>query len=991
MSTKYRNYTSWFLDPGENKATDIVRSYQLACTLGNFDYSTISALSAQSCVLTGLNQLYAYCWSSKKFKEVLPYSYVYSKNDKAKVLEWIKTQDPNATLLIRSGYDYVSPDTIVTKYLQSHFKSYDPDTELVTEELTVVDPSTGEIISTETNYWYYAELAGSTIYLCSEPVGDEEDITDHPNAQVKEVVMDDSMHSLIGSTTYTATYQDTSGNYHDITVPYEDLDLTPKSYARQKRRNGYLPIFVARVNATNAYKIYAEKDEHTKEELKDIAVPATEDILDSKLGLDWEQIVYTLNNEENKKKGVEVNKDMEINGDMKSITVQWEVNPYWGCKKSDGYDFEKAYGKECISVYWFRFFEYMRHKYGSGAHEEDIEESTYHKKFGWHGIKKETKAPDSDAAKNCHVGHYYSKAWGRKGRPNLAFGYKLDSKHVVEYSTVGEFYYKAYNNGHCEDGERDKDFGIPLNLFVLRKCGAQRASLIAQYAMDAWYLYRKKVKKHHGFLHWVIAVAVIALVSYFFTPFVGAFGAIVIGSVGTAAYTFNPTFQNWFDQHVLMPFMTRIIQPLLNAVIAVCGYIVVAMDWNPIGWIAAVIAAICMATKMLCAMDTVMYYGGSWGDAWKSGLNAAGESLGAFATGAAAGYAAVGASGAAVQGTTSFSTAFGYMGNSLTASLTLGSYVTGNAVSLVGNVTNNQALNVIGGAISQFGSIMGAGYTMLAGGSANVFKLIGNSMGLGTSTGVLGELANNTILSNGISLGIQLVNSDFIDMIKDGNPTAIAQAILMIGSYAINIYNYVSEPVMPANTEPSYISRTRNVTEIGNVTSEFQQAHQITVSNIMTNPQTIVKMASIAPNIFQYYFQAQFQKDMEALNEKWQYAYRRHMDLMLKYTSDAQSVMNQFNYFQSMMCGSEPSQVIESMNLNNCHDVFTPDPLNNTQILLHNSTVDCSNGSFWKYYVPFDMPNINVSLARSISLIDIYNSNPYDGSYLGSIQQKKEM
>lgn len=33
----------------------------------------------------------------------------------------------------------------------------------------------------------------------------------------------------------------------------------------------------------------------------------------------------------------------------------------------------------------------MRHKYGSGAHEEDIEESTYHKKFGWHGIKKKPK------------------------------------------------------------------------------------------------------------------------------------------------------------------------------------------------------------------------------------------------------------------------------------------------------------------------------------------------------------------------------------------------------------------------------------------------------------------------------------------------------------------------------------------------------------------------------------------------------------------------
>ena len=37
------------------------------------------------------------------------------------------------------------------------------------------------------------------------------------------------------------------------------------------------------------------------------------------------------------------------------------------------------------------------------------------------------------------------------------------------------------------------------------------------------------------------------------------------------------------------------------------------------------------------------------------------------------------------------------------------------------------------------------------------------------------------------------------------------------------------------------------------------------------------------------------------------------------------------------------------------------------------------------------MPNITVSLARSISLIDIYNFNPCNGSTLGSIQQKKEM
>ena len=986
MSTKYRNYTSWFLDPGENKATDIVRSYQLACTLGNFDYSTISALSAQSCVLTGLNQLYAYCWSSKKFREVLPYSYVYSKNDKAKVLEWIKTQDPNATLLIRSGYDYVSPDTIVTKYLQSHFKSYDPDTELVTEELTVVDPSTGEIISTKTNYWYYAELAGSTIYLCSEPVGDEEDISDHPNAQVKEVVMDDSIHSLIGSTTYTATYQDTSGNYHDITVPYEDLDLTPKSYVRKKRKNGYLPIFVARVNSTNVYKIYKDKDEYTKEELKDIAVPATEDILDSKLGLDWEQICYMLNNEENKKKGVEVNKDMEINGDMKSITVQWEVNPYWGCKKSDGYDFEKAYGKECISVYWFRFFEYMRHKYGSGAHEEDIEESTYHKKFGWHGIKKETKAPDSDAAKNCHVGHYYSKAWGRKGNPNLAFGYKLDSKHVVEYSTVGEFYYRAYNNGHCEDGEGDKDFGIPLNLFVLRKCGSQRASLIAQYSMDAWYLYRKKVKKHHGFFHWVVATIVLSLIGLgFMIP----------------AYTISPSIRDWMDEHIVMPVMVKIIQPVLNIVIAVCGF--VAYVFPPVSWIAALIAAIALAIKILCAMDVALYYGGSWGDAFKNGLSAAGEGITAFAAGYAAGYAgvaagaAVGTAGGAVvgAGTSAAEFSIGGAASTMVASGTsafiMGTTVGGNLLNLTGNLTNNKRLSQAGTLLTQVGSITGSAYSIAAnvGSSYSVFS---NALGK-SSSGLLGSLSSafdNPIISGGIGLGIQLANTDFIDMIKEGNPAAIAQAILMIGSYAVNIYNYQSTPKIP-NTEPSYITRTRGNVEDTIFNDEFTKTSKITLSDIFTSPETIMKVSNSTISIFQQYYIDKYQKAMENLAEKYQYLYKDHMNTMLKYLADSKLAMTQFSYEQSILCNSEPSVAIEMNNLNNCHDMFTITDMYNSQILYPNVIYDANAGTFWKYQLPFDMPNITVSLARSISLIDIYNINPYNGSYLGSIQQKKEM
>lgn len=982
MSTKYRNYTSWFLDPGDGQATDIVRSYQLACTLGNFDYSTISALALQSSVLVGLNQLYAYCWSSKKFQEVLPYSYVYSKNDKAKVLEWIKTQDPNATLLIRSGYDYVSPDTIVTKYLQSHFKSYDPETELVTEELSVIDPSTGEIISTETNYWYYAELAGSTIYLCSEPIGDEEDISSHPNAQVKEVVMDDSIYSIIGSTTYTATYQDTSGNYHDITVPYEDLDLTPKSYARQKRRNGYLPIFVARVNSTNVYKIYAEKDKHTKEELKDIAVPATEDILDSKLGLDWEQICYMLNNEENKKKDVEVNKDMEINGDMKSITVQWEVNPYWGCKKSDGYDYEKAYGKECISVYWFRFFEYMRHKYGSGAHEEDIEESTYHKKFGWHGIKKETKAPDSDAAKNCQVGHYYSKVWGRKGRPNLAFGYKLDSKHVVEYSTVGEFYYNAYNNGHCEDGEGDADFGIPLNLFVLRKCGAQRASLIAQYSLDAWYLYRKKVKKHHGFFHWIVATIVLSLIGLgFMIP----------------AYTISPSIRDWMDEHIVMPVMVKIIQPVLNIVIAVCGF--VAYVFPPVAWIAAIIAAVALAIKILCAMDVALYYGGSWGDAFKSGLSAAGEGITAFAAGYAAGAAgaAVGTAGGAVEGAGTSAAEFSIGGTastmvaSGTSTFIMGTTVGGNLLNLTGNLTNNKRLSQAGTLLTQVGSIAGSAYSIAANVSSP-YSVFSNALGK-SSSGLLGSLSSafdNPIISGGIGLGIQLANTDFINMIKDGNPAAIAQAIMMIGSYAVNIYNYQSTPKIP-NTEPSYITRTRGDVEDTILNDEFTKTCQITLSDILTSPETIIKVSNSTISIFQQYYVDKYQKAMENLAEKYQYLYKDHMNTMLKYLADSKLAMTQFSYEQSMLCNSEPSVTIEMNNLNNCHDMFTITDMYNSQILYPSVTYDASAGTFWKYQLPFDMPKSNVSLARSVSLIDVYNYNPCNGSTLGSIQQKKEM
>lgn len=982
MSTKYRNYTSWFLDPGDGQATDIVRSYQLACTLGNFDYSTISALALQSSVLVGLNQLYAYCWSSKKFQEVLPYSYVYSKNDKAKVLEWIKTQDPNATLLIRSGYDYVSPDTIVTKYLQSHFKSYDPNTELVTEELTVVDPSTGEIISTETNYWYYAELAGSTIYLCSEPVGDEEDISSHSNAQIKEVVMDDSMYSIIGSTTYTATYQDTSGNYHDITVPYEDLDLTPKSYARQKRRNGYLPIFVARVNSTNVYKIYAEKDKHTKEELKDIAVPATEDILDSKLGLDWEQICYMLNNEENKKKDVEVNKDMEINGDMKSITVQWEVNPYWGCKKSDGYDYEKAYGKECISVYWFRFFEYMRHKYGSGAHEEDIEESTYHKKFGWHGIKKETKAPDSDAAKNCQVGHYYSKAWGRKGNPNLAFGYKLDSKHVVEYSTVGEFYYRAYNNGHCEDEEGDVDFGIPLNLFVLRKCGAQRASLIAQYSLDAWYLYRKKVKKHRGFFHWIVATIVLSLIGLgFMIP----------------AYTISPNIRDWMDEHIVMPVMVKIIQPVLNIVIAVCGF--VAYVFPPVAWIAAIIAAVALAIKILCAMDVALYYGGSWGDAFKSGLSAAGEGITAFAAGYAAGAAgaAVGTAGGAVEGAGTSAAEFSIGGTastmvaSGTSTFIMGTTVGGNLLNLTGNLTNNKRLSQAGTLLTQVGSIAGSAYSIAANVSSP-YSVFSNALGK-SSSGLLGSLSSafdNPIISGGIGLGIQLANTDFINMIKDGNPAAIAQAIMMIGSYAVNVYNYQSTPKIP-NTEPSYITRTRGDVEDTILNDEFTKTCQITLSDILTSPETIMKVSNSTISIFQQYYIDRYQKAMENLAEKYQYLYKDHMNTMLKYLADSKLAMTQFSYEQSILCNSEPSVTIEMNNLNNCHDMFTITDMYNSQILYPSVTYDASAGTFWKYQLPFDMPKSNVSLARSVSLIDIYNFNPCNGSTLGNIQQKKEM
>ena len=92
-----------------------------------------------------------------------------------------------------------------------------------------------------------------------------------------------------------------------------------------------------------------------------------------------------------------------------------------------------------------------------------------------------------------------------------------------------------------------------------------------------------------------------------------------------------------------------------------------------------------------------------------------------------------------------------------------------------------------------------------------------------------------------------------------------------------------------------------------------------------------------------------------------------------------------------MLCNSEPSVIIEMNNLNNCHDMFTITDMYNAQILYPSVTYDASAGTFWKYQLPFDMPKSNVSLARSVSLIDIYNFNPCNGSTLGSIQQKKEM
>ena len=101
--------------------------------------------------------------------------------------------------------------------------------------------------------------------------------------------------------------------------------------------------------------------------------------------------------------------------------------------------------------------------------------------------------------------------------------------------------------------------------------------------------------------------------------------------------------------------------------------------------------------------------------------------------------------------------------------------------------------------------------------------------------------------------------------------------------------------------------------------------------------------------------------------------------------------MTQVSYEESILCNSEPAVAIEMNKLNNCHDMFTITDMYNSQILYHSVTYDASAGSFWKYKLLFDMTKSNVSLARSVSLIDIYNFNPCNGSTLGSIQQKKEM
>lgn len=95
--------------------------------------------------------------------------------------------------------------------------------------------------------------------------------------------------------------------------------------------------------------------------------------------------------------------------------------------------------------------------------------------------------------------------------------------------------------------------------------------------------------------------------------------------------------------------------------------------------------------------------------------------------------------------------------------------------------------------LTQVGSIAGSAYSIAANVSSP-YSAFSNALGK-SSSGLLGSLSSafdNPIISGGIGLGIQLANTDFIDMIKDGNPAAIAQAIMMIGSYAVNVYNYQS-------------------------------------------------------------------------------------------------------------------------------------------------------------------------------------------------------
>ena len=395
-------------------------------------------------------------------------------------------------------------------------------------------------------------------------------------------------------------------------------------------------------------------------------------------------------------------------------------------------------------------------------------------------------------------------------------------------------------------------------------------------------------------------------------------------------------------------------------------------------------------------MDVALYYGGSWGDAFKSGLSAAGEGITAFAAGYAAGAAGVAAGGAVVgAGTSAAEFSIGGAASTMVASGTsafiMGTTVGGNLLNLTGNLTNNKRLSQAGTLLTQVGSIAGSAYSI----AANVgspYSAFSNALGK-SSSGLLGSLSSaldNPIISGGIGLGIQLANTDFIDMIKEGNPAAMAQAILMIGSYAVNIYNYQSTPKI-SNTEPSYITRTRGDVEDTILNDEFTKTSQITLSDILTSPETIMKVSNSTISIFQQYYIDKYQKAMENLAEKYQYLYKDHMNTMLKYLADSKLAMTQFSYEQSMLCNSEPSVTIEMNNLNNCHDMFTITDMYNSQILYPSVIYDASAGTFWKYQLPFDMPKSNVSLARSISLIDIYNFNPCNGSTLGSIQQKKEM